>query len=292
MIIERVVNKVAKSKRVLMLSIISCLILFVFLWQGVESMVNGVSNQQNTFFRVFILCLFLGFFVAMALYIWTKNIYGKMEVAVEYAKTVHESVAIDINADYEERCKELFAEMEEKAEQYEFLKSRYEKLIQQKVQGKSNEVSIPIDYSLPRNRIVFIKQNGANGQTAYEYAYYEVAGNMLIIGKANFTRTLHSTEHKRDSLNRMIGTEDVFTCEYITVYKQLEMKLSEIPEPYKTAIQLGAMKTDTVISLAKKWGKDKIQEPEIVTVPLPIVVEKKEEAIQAEEGDTIEIKLL
>ncbi len=287
------VNKLARSRKAIIMALMSCMVVFIFVWQGVESMINAGASYQNTLFRVFILCVFLMFTVFMALYIWAKNIYGKMSVAEEYALHVHESVHSEVKQEYEDYCNELFAEMVEKAEQYELIKMRYQSMIQAKQADKKNEVSIPLDYSLPRNRVIFVKQNGANGQTAYEYAYYEIANDNLIVGKANMKRKIHSTENKRDSMNRMIGTEDVYTCEYITVYKQLELKLSTIPEPYRTAIQLGALKTETILSLAKKWGKN-VESFDTIPITPPAIETVETENLQTTAGgeETIEIKLL
>ena len=124
----------------------------------------------------------------------------------------------------------------------------------------------PSDYSTEkRNRIVFVQQKGANGQTAYEYAYYEVLNNKLIIGKANFKRKLYSTSDKKDSLNRMIGIEDVYTSDNITVCRLFEIELNRIPYPYNIAVQLGCLQTDTVLRLAKEWTSTPSEE----TVLLP-----------------------
>lgn len=247
------VNKLAYSKRAITLAFFSCIIVFVFVWQGVESMTSELIDHKNTLVRLLILTFMLGITAIFAIYFWLYTNYQKMKVAVEYAKTVYESVEIEIRKEYEEAYSEAMAELSQLNESLEWEKKRYEQLIAKTNKRTGNETSIPIDYSMDRNRIVFVQQKGANGQTVYEYAYYEVLNNKLIIGKAGFKRKLYSTQDKRDSLNRMIGVEDIYTSDKITVYKQLELNINDIPEPYRTAIQFGSLKTETVLSLVKDW---------------------------------------
>ena len=198
---------------------------------------------------------------AFSIYFWLYSNYQKMRAATEYAKTASESAEERIRREFDEKYLNQMGEISQMIETLEWQKAQYEKLISKVVSNRKQEISIPIDYSMDRNRIVFIQQKGANGQTVYEYAYYEVLNDKLIVGKANFKRKLYSTQDKRDSLNRMIGVEDAYTTDIITVYKQLELNVNDIPQPYRTAIQLGALKTETVLSLSKQWVKQSPEPP-------------------------------
>jgi hypothetical protein len=132
------------------------------------------------------------------------------------------------------------------------LKESQLKQREMKVSEREKNPSFPIDYDFNRNRIVFVQQKGANGQTAYEYAFYEVSGDELILGKANFVRKLFKSETKSTTNGAYVGELVTYHTE-LTVLEQRRVKLNTIPEPHRTAIQLGALKTETFLSLYKQW---------------------------------------
>lgn len=247
------VNRLAYSKRAISLAFFCCIIVFIFVWQGVESMFAEMADHKNTLVRILILCFMIAITSVFAIYMWLYTVNQKMRAITEYAKSAYSSAEYEIRKEYEDAYASHIAEVLQSHESLEWEKKRYEQLIAKESKKAGGEISIPLDYSMDRNRIVFVQQKGANGQTVYEYAYYEVLNNKLIIGKASFKRNLYSTQDKRDGLNRMIGVEDIYTSDKITVYKQLELNINDIPEPYRTAIQLGSLKTETVLSLSKEW---------------------------------------
>lgn len=274
------VNKLAYSRRAIILAFLSCIFLFIFIWQGVESMTNEVVSHKNTLVRLLLLSFLLLTTLSFAIFFWLNSVYAKMRAATEYAKTIHESVEERIRIEYENQLNARMSELSQLTENLEWEKQRYEKLNKPNSNGN---VNIPIDYSMDRNRLVFVQQKGANGQTVYEYAYYEVLNTKLIIGKASFKRRLYSTQDKRDSLNRMIGVEDTYSSDKLTVYKQLELNINDIPEPYRTAIQLGSLKTETVLSLAKQWT---------LTTPTPAPISNEKIEVGKDSDTPIQIDLM
>lgn len=213
-----------------------------------------VVDVKNTIVRLFIIVFIVLLSIVMSAYFWVFGMIEKHRLALDYVHVAYDNVEATIRTQIEKEYAQMFGEAQGILESLEWEKQRYEKL-NEKNKPIGVNANLPIDTSFnKRNSIVFIEQKGANGATAYDYSYYEILNENVIIGRANFQRQFAGSTNKMDSMNRMKGVIDTWVTSGITVYKQLEIPLDIVPEMYKLPIRLGTLKVDTLLSLAKQWG--------------------------------------
>lgn len=243
-------QNIISSKKAIYVALLCFFLIFIFIWQGVETMLLGAVETKNTVVRIFvIITLFVSIFGYVA-YLWVCSMREKIDVFTDYVATVTDEAEIKANEAFLDKEKALVSEAESLFEELYLHKNNYEKLIKQalekrKKQDKVGEITLPFDYSFNRDRFILTQQKGANGQTVYSYAYYELKGDKLTIGKANFDRVI-------DSVN--FGQKiDSDICK-LKIYTQAVYDINLIPSPYKEAIQLGILQTETILTLCKQWN--------------------------------------
>ena len=266
------VNNLATSRRAILLAVLSCLVVFLFVWQGVDSMFSVVAIKQHTLLRLIILSSILLSAIVFGFYVWTKTLNDKAKVLEAYANSLEEVNA----AAFDEESKVLLAQLHQAIEETEFMKRNL-----QNPTSKENTITIPFNLPIEkRNCMVFRQQKGANGQTVYEYSYIEVINGIVIIGRANISMKLYSTSDKRDSFNRMVGIEEKYTSDSIVICKLIEYPLDAIPDPYKHAIVFGAINIDTALSVIRKLppldkkGKKEVEVGEkVLSEDKPLIID-------------------
>lgn len=247
---NHLLQNIINSKKAIYVALLCFFVIFMFIWQGVETMLIGAVETKNTVVRIFvIIALFVSIFGYVA-YLWVCSMREKIDVFTDYVATVTDEAEMKANEALFDKEKALVSEAESVLEELYLHKNNYEKLIKEalnkrKREDKIGEITLPFDYSFNRDKFVLTQQKGANGQTVYSYAYYELKGNKLTVGKANFDRVI-------DSVN-FAQKIDSDICK-LKIYTQAIYNIDLIPSPYKEAIQLGILQTETVLTLCKQWN--------------------------------------
>jgi uncharacterized membrane-anchored protein YhcB (DUF1043 family) len=268
-----------QSKQAVLVAVIFALLNFVFIWQGIDSMFSEEVNHKNTIFRLLLIALIFVCLILFFVYIWLLNkrnenellknelqenetnlneikneLYNEIrnELICEFDNALIE--VNEIKRKLEQKRNEIISEQNEIKENLAFELFRTKQINESMKAQNENSITIPHDYDCKRNRFVFVEQKGNNGNTAYQYAYYEIdtQKDMLIIGKANFNRKIAQTSEKRDSMGRKVADIIQYAADCIEVFIQAEVPFSQISEPYKTAICLGSLKTETAQNILKQ----------------------------------------